>query len=695
MKSTTHLLKSSTYLANDFTKSSNKHTKTISLHKLLMKKLTIEESDPPCLAPRLLSPELYETENTGIKESLFIAEEKYNTGCYEAAIIAYKRVMQNDSLCNIAVVNISAAMLMKEMYKSALEILKTICLKRQEYFAGTYNKILALIRLKKCKSAYKLIESIFPLGDSFDQSSLQKLKKMCELSLGAYSNPKRKTRKETKPKVSANLQVPYLPSCDNPAESKLQTQSSLKKYEKSSTLLHKDSIIFKTFSTSRTMPKPLQTVSEAYSNFMHISRKDKKRAATKRVTKPLLVTSPKQLRQEELLTSSLTFSKIPKFNAQDSLVLNSEGNINLPDERKITESLISPSITTQAINEICFEYFKPQPLRNNYRLASRLSKLNFFSKFSDRIIVEIVKRSSLICYGPGDTIIHQGDEGDYMYVILSGTVTIMKKSEEFGNLDVQINSLYQGDTFGEMALLASGRNPKHDDSVKRSASCISDQKTLVIAVSKEDYKCILLEMMHNDIHGKAAFFSSLILFHGTDDYNLIPLSANIEPLVFKINEIIIESGELPQGLYIIYEGRCSVIWEGYLLRKRSELSKVLSQAPKGFLSDRVPQEYKSLKPKISTTHIDMYDSQEISRAQKFLKTEKITELMKDYHLYKKAIELHKIKVGDFFGSRAILNDENKVTAKFSVIADSSEVKIFLLRSKHFALLPESCLVWDM
>ena len=143
-----------------------------------------------------------------------------------------------------------------------------------------------------------------------------------------------------------------------------------------------------------------------------------------------------------------------------------------------------------------------------------------------------------------------------MYIILSGTIAIIKKSEEFGNLEVQINSLYQGETFGEMALIGELNK---EESLRRSASCVSDNNTLVIGVPKQDYIHILLEMMQNDIHGKAMFFSQLIIFQGVDQYSLIPLAANIEPNTYKINQIILNAGEQPQGLYIIYKGNCKVI----------------------------------------------------------------------------------------------------------------------------------------
>lgn len=639
------------------------HLKSSSIHKI-----SSQNSSNFSLIPKTLP--ISQCENPSIQENLGLASEYYEQGDYDMAINLYKQVMKADSLCNIAVVNISACMLMKEMYNSALEILKTVCLKKHEYYAGCYNKILALIRLKAFKKAGKIIGCILDLSDQIDKLSVLSLKHLCDT---ARTSNTRKTCKKLTKKPTL-LTFPYLQA----HEQQIETQSSIRKLQKTSTF-HKSPSITKQFSSSKTLPKALKSISTAYSNFISTSKR--------KVTKVQTVFSPKNLFQEEQFVSS-TFSKASPSKKSEIKTQIEEKELVLPDERDITERIVHPNLSVQSLNEISFEYFKPPASRNYEKLAARLGKIGFFAKFSEKVLLEVVKKAELRSFTPKEIIIEQGDIGDFMYIILSGTVSIMKKSEEYGNFNVQINSMYPGDTFGEMALLAS---TSIEDSVKRSATCISDQNTLAIAISKAEYKHILLDMMHNDIHGKANFFSTLAIFQGTDNYNLIPLAANVEPISFKINEIILEAGDLPQGLYIIYTGRCSVLWEAFLLKKKKG-SKVLSKAPRGYLSERTYEAKKTVSRKISTQKIDLFDSKELGRAERFLQTEMLSELIKGYDLHKKCIEVQKIKAKDFFGSRAILKQEVKTPAKFSIIADSSEVKIFVLKNKHFALLPENCLV---
>ena len=51
------------------------------------------------------------------------------------------------------------------------------------------------------------------------------------------------------------------------------------------------------------------------------------------------------------------------------------------------------------------------------------------------------------------TIFKQGDHGDKMYIIIKGRVVVEKKSEEYGNLPLNVCMLYEGDHFGELGLI--------------------------------------------------------------------------------------------------------------------------------------------------------------------------------------------------------------------------------------------------
>lgn len=622
--------------------------------------------DIPSLDPKTLHYSEYRSNNQQVKQLLQAAFTMFEVGSIEGAVEAYKKVIKIDNRCGIAAVNLCSAYIVQTLYKSAFEILDSMFLKKSEFAIGSYNKAICLIMLKQFEVASKYLDSMckYCQGELLDDvKSLQKYISKQNINPAILSN-------SSKHRASSNFRFPYV--------QQLELSNKMKITNKYKTMLTDIDSLMKNTVPGITVPKPLQSAKQALKEFIKVPKKKKiinvqRMALTERS-------------KEEKIEKSLNL--INDLKANKKYFMEDEYYMNLPDEKKITETIISNQLTTQAINEIVAEYSKSFSERDYSKLSQNLSHLTFFSKFSHNIISEFAKKSFLTHFEPGDTIISQGDKGDNMYIILTGCITVMKKCEDFGNLDVQINSLYQGETFGEMALLAEA----DDENIRRSASCISEQNSLIIGMSKSDYKEILLHMMKNDIHGKAAFFSSLIFFPGVDHYSLIPLAANIEPVTYGVNDIILEAGEPPQGLYVVYTGRCSINWEGYILRKRCGNRKAITRAPKPFLSDKIP-ERQHKQSKILSSAIDLGDSDQLHKASRYLKTQRISEMLKTYDLYKNCIELHKLKPGDFFGCRAILSETARTPAKFSVVADSVEVKVFIFKFKHFSLLPESVMVF--
>ncbi len=82
-------------------------------------------------------------------------------------------------------------------------------------------------------------------------------------------------------------------------------------------------------------------------------------------------------------------------------------------------------------------------------------------------------------YEAGETIFRKGDIGDYLYIIVSGKVQVLKEVD--GNLQA-VATIGQGEYFGEMALL----NEKH-----RNATIRCLEPTNLIAMKKQDFQILI------------------------------------------------------------------------------------------------------------------------------------------------------------------------------------------------------------
>ncbi len=93
-------------------------------------------------------------------------------------------------------------------------------------------------------------------------------------------------------------------------------------------------------------------------------------------------------------------------------------------------------------------------------------------------------RMQEVIVNEGDTIIKQGDEGDYYYIIKSGKCKVTKPSKT--NSELVLATLSNGDAFGEEALLSEA---------KRNANIVMLSDGILMRLSKEDFNELLKEPM--------------------------------------------------------------------------------------------------------------------------------------------------------------------------------------------------------
>lgn len=84
----------------------------------------------------------------------------------------------------------------------------------------------------------------------------------------------------------------------------------------------------------------------------------------------------------------------------------------------------------------------------------------------------------------GDTIIKQGDDGDFYYIIKTGKCKVTRASKS--GTELTLATLGDGDAFGEEALLSEA---------KRNANIVMTTDGVLMRLSKEDFNALLKEPM--------------------------------------------------------------------------------------------------------------------------------------------------------------------------------------------------------
>ena len=108
-----------------------------------------------------------------------------------------------------------------------------------------------------------------------------------------------------------------------------------------------------------------------------------------------------------------------------------------------------------------------------------------FHKIPPANIQAIFMRMQQINYRSGDVILKQGTEGDYFYVLTSGSAIVTRETP-LSKDGIKLAELAVGDTFGEEALISDA---------KRNATVTMTSDGSVMRLGKEDFKKLLNEPM--------------------------------------------------------------------------------------------------------------------------------------------------------------------------------------------------------
>lgn len=109
-----------------------------------------------------------------------------------------------------------------------------------------------------------------------------------------------------------------------------------------------------------------------------------------------------------------------------------------------------------------------------------LRKQKFFLCLDDAQIDRMLASARLLRYGRGEKLIVQGDEGDSMFVLVSGTVDVHVGHD--GTM-TYVTTLKPGDYFGEMSLLTGE---------KRSATVVANGDCESLQIDKNSFAEVLL-----------------------------------------------------------------------------------------------------------------------------------------------------------------------------------------------------------
>jgi len=114
-------------------------------------------------------------------------------------------------------------------------------------------------------------------------------------------------------------------------------------------------------------------------------------------------------------------------------------------------------------------------------IASMLTKQPLFSCLNERQLTQLVQGAKRLLFGKGQKLVRQGEEGDYMLVIIEGEANVVV---DMGDNTTRVGLLKKEDCVGEMALLTGE---------KYSANVVANVDTEVVQIAREKMAVVLRE----------------------------------------------------------------------------------------------------------------------------------------------------------------------------------------------------------
>jgi len=144
-----------------------------------------------------------------------------------------------------------------------------------------------------------------------------------------------------------------------------------------------------------------------------------------------------------------------------------------------------------------------------------------------------------------DVIIRQGDDGDNFYIIESGNVNVYIKSEDETAPPNLVASYYEGDSFGELAIMYNS---------PRAATCIAEGKVRLWALDRVSYKVILMKTTISKRSQYRDFLKKVPVLSQLTEYEVLTIVDALNEVSFEGNANICVEGESGDRFYIIKEG---------------------------------------------------------------------------------------------------------------------------------------------
>ena len=185
----------------------------------------------------------------------------------------------------------------------------------------------------------------------------------------------------------------------------------------------------------------------------------------------------------------------------------------------------------------------PKTKEQGRQLQERLSKSFMFSHLqgSEKLIVIQSMEEKRVHHG--ETVIREGDDGNELYIVESGSLKCFKMIE---GAERHIKDYHTSEAFGELALLYNA---------PRAATIVAEGDCVLWSLDRECFNHIVKDAATKRREMYVDFLSRVDLLGKMDPYERSQLADVLKSESFESGQFVIRQGEEGNVFYIIEEGQ--------------------------------------------------------------------------------------------------------------------------------------------
>jgi CRP-like cAMP-binding protein/Tfp pilus assembly protein PilF len=194
------------------------------------------------------------------------------------------------------------------------------------------------------------------------------------------------------------------------------------------------------------------------------------------------------------------------------------------------------------------------------RIATAISRNLLFSHLDAAQTAEVIDAMAERAVERGETIIKQGAEGDFFYVVEKGSLLVFVD-------DAQVGTITSGGSFGELALMYSS---------PRAATVTAVDNDVLWALDRQTFRKILLINMLNHRRKVETFLKNVPLLTTLTAYERGVVADALEYKTYQPGDVVFRQGDPGDAFYIVEQGT---------LQATQQATREVSEVPVGDLKE--------------------------------------------------------------------------------------------------------------